>query len=226
MRIRRTLNPSLEIEGILLTMYDERTTLSRQVATDLRSFFGAQVFQSVIPRNVGWRKHQVSENQSFSTIFIAKGRRATRNSPRRSLPMTRNALGRGLGALIREPEPQVPAPADASPSRSASRNHQQQRCRRCRASTRNSPRGAAANRHRFDRTQSLPTTHAIPRRSARRIGTIHSIQWNHPAIGCSSDRQPFSTDCRRTSLASCAAGRADQSLRYRSAGARTSWLWK
>src|SRR5258706_9660087 len=52
MRIRRTLNPSLEIEGILLTMYDERTTLSRQVAADLRSFFGAQIFTSVIPRNV------------------------------------------------------------------------------------------------------------------------------------------------------------------------------
>src|SRR5580704_15833007 len=52
MRIRRTLNPNLQIEGILLTMYDERTTLSRQVATDLRSFFGTQVFQSVIPRNV------------------------------------------------------------------------------------------------------------------------------------------------------------------------------
>jgi chromosome partitioning protein len=52
MRIRRSLNPSLGIEGILLTMYDERTTLSRQVAADLRSFFGAQVFTSVIPRNV------------------------------------------------------------------------------------------------------------------------------------------------------------------------------
>ena len=52
MRIRRTLNPSLAIEGILLTMYDERTTLSRQVASDLRSFFGAQVFSTVIPRNV------------------------------------------------------------------------------------------------------------------------------------------------------------------------------
>ncbi len=52
MRIRRTLNPSLAIEGILLTMYDERTTLSRQVAADLRSFFGAQVFETVIPRNV------------------------------------------------------------------------------------------------------------------------------------------------------------------------------
>src|SRR5436309_8774800 len=52
MRIRRTLNPSLEVEGILLTMYDERTSLSRQVATDLRSFFGTQIFKSVIPRNV------------------------------------------------------------------------------------------------------------------------------------------------------------------------------
>ncbi len=52
MRIRRNLNPSLEVEGIVLTMYDERTTLSRQVASDLRSFFGSQVFQSVIPRNV------------------------------------------------------------------------------------------------------------------------------------------------------------------------------
>ncbi len=52
MRIRRTLNPTLAIEGILLTMYDERTTLSRQVAADLRSFFGAQVFSTIIPRNV------------------------------------------------------------------------------------------------------------------------------------------------------------------------------
>lgn len=52
MRLRRTINPSLEIEGILLTMYDDRTTLSKQVAADLRSFFGSQVFNTVIPRNV------------------------------------------------------------------------------------------------------------------------------------------------------------------------------
>lgn len=52
MRVRRTLNPTLAIEGILLTMYDERTTLSRQVADDLRSFFGNQVFATVVPRNV------------------------------------------------------------------------------------------------------------------------------------------------------------------------------
>ena len=65
MRIRRTLNPSLEIEGIVLTMYDERTTLSRQVATDLRSFFGTQVFQSVIPRNV-----RLAEAPSFGKPII------------------------------------------------------------------------------------------------------------------------------------------------------------
>lgn len=52
MRIRKTLNPDLAIEGIVLTMYDDRTTLSKQVASDLRSFFGTQVFESVIPRNV------------------------------------------------------------------------------------------------------------------------------------------------------------------------------
>jgi len=51
-RLRRAINPSLAIEGILLTMYDDRTTLSKQVAADLRSFFGAQIFDSIIPRNV------------------------------------------------------------------------------------------------------------------------------------------------------------------------------
>src|SRR5271155_1904993 len=56
------------------------------------------------------QRRQASENQSFFTTFIVKGRKATPSSPRRSLPMPRNALGRGLGALIREPEPQVPAP--------------------------------------------------------------------------------------------------------------------
>jgi chromosome partitioning protein len=51
-RIRRNINQSLGIEGFLLTMYDERTNLSNQVVSDLRDFLGAQVFQTIIPRNI------------------------------------------------------------------------------------------------------------------------------------------------------------------------------
>jgi chromosome partitioning protein len=51
-RIRRSLNPGLTIEGLLLTMYDDRTNLSGAVAVDLRDFYGGQVLETVIPRNV------------------------------------------------------------------------------------------------------------------------------------------------------------------------------
>jgi chromosome partitioning protein len=51
-RIRRLHNPGLTIEGLLLTMYDERTNLSSAVASDLRDFYGQQVFVATIPRNV------------------------------------------------------------------------------------------------------------------------------------------------------------------------------
>jgi chromosome partitioning protein len=51
-RLRRSLNPQLAIEGLLLTMYDERTNLSAAVAKDLRDFYGEQVFKTIIPRNV------------------------------------------------------------------------------------------------------------------------------------------------------------------------------
>ena len=51
-RVRRTINPSLTVEGFLLTMFDERTNLSAQVMSDLRDFLGSQVFTTIIPRNV------------------------------------------------------------------------------------------------------------------------------------------------------------------------------
>jgi chromosome partitioning protein len=51
-RVRQSLNPPLAIEGVLLTMYDDRTNLGQQVGANLREFFGDKVYRTVIPRNV------------------------------------------------------------------------------------------------------------------------------------------------------------------------------
>jgi chromosome partitioning protein len=51
-RVRAALNPGLDIDGVLLTMFDERTNLGQQVANDVRNFFKEKVFRTVIPRNV------------------------------------------------------------------------------------------------------------------------------------------------------------------------------
>ena len=58
--VRGSLNPELEIQGVVLTMYDRRNSLSEQVAADVRSHFGDKVYKAVIPRNV-----RVSEAPSF-----------------------------------------------------------------------------------------------------------------------------------------------------------------
>jgi chromosome partitioning protein len=64
-RIRRTFNPNLSIQGIILTMFDERTNLSTQVREDLISHFASQVMQTVIPRNV-----RLAEAPSFGKPII------------------------------------------------------------------------------------------------------------------------------------------------------------
>jgi chromosome partitioning protein len=64
-RIRRGFNPHLRIEGMLLTMYDERTNLSAQVRDDLINFFRDQVCQTIIPRNV-----RLAEAPSFGKPII------------------------------------------------------------------------------------------------------------------------------------------------------------
>ena len=51
-RVRSALNPSLDIEGVLFTMFDERTNLAQQVAEEVRAFFKDKVFRTTIPRNV------------------------------------------------------------------------------------------------------------------------------------------------------------------------------
>src|SRR5207248_10412448 len=51
-RIRSNFNPQLEIEGVVLAMYDERTNLAQQVTAELRQFLGDKLMQTTIPRNV------------------------------------------------------------------------------------------------------------------------------------------------------------------------------
>ena len=58
--VQRNLNPDLEIEGILLTMYDSRLNLSQQVEAEARRFLQEKVYETVIPRNV-----RLSEAPSF-----------------------------------------------------------------------------------------------------------------------------------------------------------------
>jgi chromosome partitioning protein len=64
-RIQQGPNEQLSIAGVLLTMYDSRLNLSRQVAEDARDYFGAKVFSNVIPRNV-----RLAEAPSFGKPII------------------------------------------------------------------------------------------------------------------------------------------------------------
>jgi len=63
--IQHSVNPSLGISGVLLTMYDARLNLSRQVAAEAREYFGAQVFDTLVPRNV-----RLAEAPSFGKPII------------------------------------------------------------------------------------------------------------------------------------------------------------
>ena len=64
-RVKSVLNPSLDIYGIVLTMYDSRTNLSKQVVDEVRSFFGNTVFKTLIPRTV-----KLSEAPSYGQPII------------------------------------------------------------------------------------------------------------------------------------------------------------
>ena len=67
--VKRSSNPTIDIEGIVLTMYDSRTNLTIQVAEEVKKYFGSKVFKTVIPRNV-----RLSEAPSHGKPVIAYDR--------------------------------------------------------------------------------------------------------------------------------------------------------
>jgi len=73
-RVRASLNPTLDIDGVLLTMHDERTNLGQQVARDVREFFQEKVFNTVIPRNV--RLGEAPSHGKPVILYDAKSRGA------------------------------------------------------------------------------------------------------------------------------------------------------
>ena len=124
--IERISRPSsfhhaLEIEGILLTMYDDRTNLTRQVAADLTGFFGEQVFKTIIPRSIrSWPKPRVSARPFWGTTrdpaacrnYIKLAKEILDHEQNGQLPQ--KALGRGMGALL-PTRPLVSQPAPPPP---------------------------------------------------------------------------------------------------------------
>jgi chromosome partitioning protein len=98
MRIRRTLNANLAIEGIVLTMYDERTTLSKQVASDLRSFFGSQVFESIIPRNVRLAEAPSHGKPIHFYDIHSRGAEAYTNLAKEVILNGQKRIGKGAGS--------------------------------------------------------------------------------------------------------------------------------
>jgi ParB family chromosome partitioning protein len=127
-RVRASLNPSLDIAGVLMTMYDERTNLGQQVARDIRAFFQERVYETVIPRNIRLGRRRATACPPFSTTRDRAGPRHTSRwpascgrgrappPPHRSSSMAekRPALGRGLSALIPD-APAAPAPQAERP---------------------------------------------------------------------------------------------------------------
>jgi len=73
-RVRGTLNPALDIEGVLLTMYDDRTNLGQLVARDVREFFQDKVYNTIIPRNV--RLGEAPSHGIPAVLYDAKSRGA------------------------------------------------------------------------------------------------------------------------------------------------------
>ena len=100
--IRGGLNPDLQIEGVLLTMYDSRLRLSRQVAAEVKSYFGSKVFTTIIKRNV-----TIAEAPSFGKPVLLHS--ATSMGARNYLALARELIHRSSPSMTEPPQFTDPA---------------------------------------------------------------------------------------------------------------------
>ena len=194
-KVRAHLNPRLEIEGLLRTMYDPRNTLAQNVAAELERHFGDKLYRTVVPRNVRLAEapshgipalHLDKASKGAQRLSRAGRRDAAPDGggqhdgaawPPRSIDMIRpKGLGRGLDALL--------AGAD-EPARTE-----------C----------AADARHRPAEARQVPAAHADGRRRARRAGRLDPRAGHAAADPRAAGRgRPLRDHRRRAPLARGAA---------------------
>jgi chromosome partitioning protein len=97
-RIRGILNPTLEIEGVLLTMFDERTNLAQQVTAELKRFFGEKLLTTTIPRNV--RLAEAPSHGKPVLLYDEKSRGA-----QSYVDLAREMIGKHMPGFVAFPEP-------------------------------------------------------------------------------------------------------------------------
>lgn len=103
--IRRAGNSQLEIEGVLLTMFDERTNLSNQVMADLKAFFGEKVFSSVIPRNIRLGEAPSHGRPILLYDIKSKGAEAYIRLAKEIIHGTEKSVGEGIERFVGDAHP-------------------------------------------------------------------------------------------------------------------------
>jgi chromosome partitioning protein len=106
-RIRGALNPSLEIEGVLLTMFDERTNLAQQVTAELKKFFGEKLFATTIPRNI--RLAEAPSHGKPVLLYDANSRGAESY-----VELAEEIIGKRMPGFVAFPQPKEEAIPDRS----------------------------------------------------------------------------------------------------------------
>ncbi len=108
-RIRAALNPGLGVEGVVLTMFDERTNLAQQVADELKKYFGAKLCTTTIPRNI--RLAEAPSHGKPALVYDVRSRGAESY-----IRLAKEILERQANGIVSEPSSSEPSPSSPSPA--------------------------------------------------------------------------------------------------------------